>query len=168
MTLEEIALKISTIKWFSNVGAFPGRAGMQPISDLSAWSELIFAAGIDTRHAIIAADMDWLPTDRSQDDPFNGRVLFDALQEAEAQTQALVKDLYRQTTKSLRTMDSSKLTSGAHDFSEAARGGALYCSRMAAIETAIGKPARWLDLLEIYGAGHWPCGRLPNGDIVVY
>lgn len=141
---------------------------MRPISGLAAWDSPVFPASTDTRHAEIAADMDWLPTNLDQDDPFNGNLLLDALQDAGAQTQALVMDVYKQTMKSLRTMNTSKLISGANDFSEAARGSALYCSRMAAIEAAIGKPAIWCTLLEIYVAGHWPCGRLPDGDIVIY
>ncbi|QWP78950.1 hypothetical protein J5226_11410 [Lysobacter sp. K5869] len=168
MNIEEIALKISAIRWFSNSGSFPGKAGMQPIGDLAAWDSSVFAAGIDTRHAKIAADMDWLPTNRDQDDPFNGNLLLDALRDADPQIQSLVMDIYKQTMESLRVMKASKLTSGANDFSEAARGSALYCSRMATIEAATGKPATWCDLLEIYSAGYWPCGLLPNGDIVVY
>lgn len=168
MSIDEIVSKIASAKWFSQVGLFPAREGMQPIRNLAAWDRDTFAADTDAYHAGIAAQMDWLPTTRDQVDPFYGETLRSALVQAGPEAREKVMEVSKQVMKSLRAMENSKLTSGPNDFSEAAIGGAIYCSRMAAMEAVIGNPAVWNDLLELYSSGFWPCGRLPSGDIVVY
>ncbi len=70
--------------------------------------------------------------------------------------------------KSLHNIDSAGLKSGPNDFTEAAKGAALYCIRMSAIEVVLGKPGFWSELFHHYADGFWPCGILNNGVIVIY
>lgn len=168
MNINEMISEIKKAKWFSEVGSYPGGGGKRPIRSLAAWDSNVFAEGIDAHHAEIAAQMDWLPTTRDQSDPFHGESLRNELQEAGPEAKAKVMEAYKQAMKSLGTVEASKLASGQNNFSEAATGAALYCSRMAAMEVVTGKPAIWCDLFEVYCAGYWPCGILPSGDVVVY
>lgn len=168
MNIENLVSKLARAKWFSANGTFSESGGKSPIRSLAAWDSSVFAESIDAYHAAIAAKMDWLPTSKDQVDPFYGDELRNKLHERGAEASAEVMKFYKQVMKSVRNIDGSKLVSGPNDFSEAAVGAALYCARMTAIEVVIGKPGVWGEIFDLYCAGYWPCGRLPDGAIIVY
>lgn len=108
--------------------------------------------------------MDWLPTSPAQPDPFGA-----PSEPLDSAARAQVLEVGRITLKSLhRAVAREALRSGPHDYTGAAQGAAAYCARRAAIELVRGQPGRWTGLLELYLAGHWPCGLMPGGDVVVY
>lgn len=168
MNIDEIISDLNRVKWFSKVGKYHERGGEQSIRSLSAWDNINFAMGVDPHHANIAEKMDWLPSSRDGQDPFYGESLYNAIRDASPESKNVIMEVYRLTLVSLRNIDKSKLNSGHNDFSEAAVGAALYCSRMAAAEVVVTQSGVWCDLFNLYIEGYWPCGRMPNGEIVVY
>lgn len=168
MKIDDVKTIVINANWFSSLGLYPAQQGKVRINDLHAWDSNAFSASVDPEHARISEMMDWLPTTKDQEDPIYGTFLLDEFKKVTPESRLQVMDLYKEALKSLRHVSREKLVSGSNDFTEAAIGAALYCSRMAAIEVAIGKQEIWCHLLGLYGEGHWPCGRMPNGDIVVY
>ena len=168
MNIDFIIFKIAEANWFSVVGTFRDKKGMQSITSLAAWDSDIFSENLNARDTRIAAQMDWLPSSKNQIDPFYGDLLIEKWNEVKPDFEDKVMEIYKKTLYSLRAADISKLTSGPHNYFEVAKGSALYCSRMAAIEIAIDHPSIWNELIDLYIEGYWPCGLLPNGDIVVY
>ncbi|WP_133858909.1 hypothetical protein [Comamonas sp. JUb58] len=168
MNIDSLIFKIAEANWFSAVGAFGCKKGMQSITSLAAWDSDIFSGNLNTSDAIIAAQMDWLPSSKDQVDPFYGNLLIEKWGEVKLNFENNIMEIYRKTLHSLRMANNSKLTSGPHNYFEVAKGSALYCSRMAAIEIAIDHPSIWNELINLYIEGYWPCGLLPNGDVVVY
>jgi hypothetical protein len=77
-------------------------------------------------------------------------------------------EAYKLAMKSLREFEKERLKSGPNDFSEVAKGAALYCVRMAAMESLTDKPGFWTELMYFYSEGYWPCGLLGDGALVVY
>lgn len=168
MNIDFIIFKIAEANWFSAVGTFRDKKGMQSITSLAAWDSDIFSENLNARDTRIAAQMDWLPSSKNQIDPFYGDLLIEKWNEVKPDFEDKVMEIYKKTLYSLRAADISKLISGPHNYFEVAKGSALYCSRMAAIEIAIDHPSIWNELIDLYIEGYWPCGLLPNGDIVVY
>ncbi len=75
---------------------------------------------------------------------------------------------YKLALQSLRAVPDKPLCLGRNDFTPAAIGAALYCVRMTSLEILAGHHGFWCEALELYRQGHWPCGRLPDGKLVVY
>jgi hypothetical protein len=109
-----------------------------------------------------------LPSSRDEPDPVHDRRLIELLERSEVQDRALVMEVYKQALQSLRSIRSPDLRSGRNDFTEAARGAALFCVRMATIEVVAEKPGFWVGALNLYAKGHWPCGLMPGRELVVY
>lgn len=112
--------------------------------------------------------MDWLPSSRDQPDPVHGESLMRLLKAGEISYHQEVMTNYKLALHALRAVPDRSICSGPHDFTPAAIGAALYCVRMASLEMLAGRSGFWLAALEIYRAGHWPCGLLPDGTLVVY
>ena len=168
-TLDALTSRIAAADWFSRLGAYRATEGRLALRDLSAWDGTSFTPDTDPSAQAIAQDMDWLPTSREQPDPFDtaGLPARDARVDQAACAQVL--EVCRITLKSLRQSTArGGLRSGPNDFTVAAEGAALYCARKAAIEIVLGEPGPWTGLLDLYLAGHWPCGLMPSGDVVVY
>ncbi|QSI29787.1 hypothetical protein GNX71_09410 [Variovorax sp. RKNM96] len=166
--MENLKEKIKSANWFAAIGTYPGGVGKRSIKNLHAWDETIFKVGLDQEHAAIAEEMDWLPSTKDEIDPFYGDSLRHALDLKNSNYKEDLKEVYSIALKSLRHIEESKLISGPHNYVEVAKGAALYCSRMAAVEVVVGRPGVWCDLLDIYCQGYWPCGRLKNGTLIVY
>ncbi len=165
-TLAGLESRIVAADWFSRLGSFREQPGRRAIANLSAWDAAVFAPDTDPRLAAIAAEMDWLPASKDEPDPFHADVLASRLERSDS---ARVLDVCRAAMKSLRgATRRDALRSGPHDYAGAAERAALHCVRMAAIETVLGTPGPWNEVLALYLAGHWPCGILPGGDLVVY
>ena len=167
MKYDELIDQLNTINWFSKVGQFDGGERKIAIPDLTAWDSPEFSPNLDKNIAYIASNMDWLPTTRDQDDLINGDALKKALHSV-PDGKNLVMSAYKLALKSLREFDKEKFKSGPNDFSEAAKGAALYCVRMTAMESLIGKPGFWSELFNFYSEGYWPCGMLDDGVLVIY
>lgn len=168
MTIEHIQQLTAQAQWFTALGTFQQQADRLPIQHLLAWDESIFNSSIDDNHADIANAMDWLPSSGDQPDPFYANQLILEFQQQEAEARSHVMQIYKVAMSGLRHVDHPLLHTSKHHFVEAAKGAALYCVRMAAIEAACGKPDIWGELLKLYAAGYWPCGVMPTGEIVVF
>lgn len=168
MKIDEVKEMVIHANWFALIGSYQAWQGKLSISHLHAWDSEVFDTTIDSEHVHIAKNMDWLPTSRDQDDPIYGAYLIQELKCIEPEARAKVMDVYKMAMRSLRNVHNVRLVSGPNNFTNAAIGAALYCSKMAAIEAVICKQGEWCDLLRFYSDGYWPCGRMPNGDIVVY
>lgn len=167
MTIEHIHQLVVQAKWFTALGTFQQQQGRLPIRHLSAWNENVFNPSIDAYHSDIASTMDWLPSSMDQADPFYTDQLILELQQQGAELRSQVMSIYKVAMSGLRHTDHPLLHTNKHHFIEAAKGAALYCVRMAAIEAACDRPGIWSELLHLYVAGHWPCGVLPNDEITV-
>jgi len=81
------------------------------------------------------------------------------------------RDVYKNALTTLRKFQGAPaLKAGPHDFTEAARGAALFAVRRAAFEILLAEPSErrfWCRLISVYQVGHWPCGILPNKQVVV-
>lgn len=158
---------IQETPWFQRLGQPEIDDEYVWLPTLAPWAD--FAEG-DDELGRIADQMAWLPSSRDQDDPIGGRTLEHQV-EAFGRTQeaaALVLEVYKTVLAALRPFAGHPaLQVGPHDFTEAARGAALYAVRRAAYEAVLDKPGFWSRMIELYRAGHWPCGILPDGRVVV-
>ncbi|KAB8044941.1 hypothetical protein [Janthinobacterium aquaticum] len=143
---------IEGARWFSAVGTYTAQPGQLAVSDLQNFK----------------GNINWLPTSRDQPDPIHGDALQALLKQGEPAIQAEVLKNYRLTLQSLRTVPDGTLRFVATDFTEAAKGAALYCVRMATLEMRAGCAGFWVGALEIYRQGNWPCALLADGTLLVY
>jgi hypothetical protein len=153
--------------WFSNLGKPDVASEYVRIPTLAPWANQQTG---DESLERISEQMDWLPSSREQVDPIHGHSLEErsaALgKKQEFSQQSLA--VYKTTLTALRKFEGhSALKVGPQDFTEAARAAALFAVRRAAYEVLIGEPGFWCRLMTVYRAGHWPCGILPNKQIVV-
>ena len=167
MNYKELINRLNTIDWFSKLGQFDGGKKAVPIPNLKPWDNKEFSPKLDINIRKIASDMDWLPSTKEQEDPINGDKLKTLLQDVpNGKTQ--VMEAYKVAMKSLRGFETEKLKSGSNDFSQVAKGAALYGVRMAAMESLVGKLGFWSEMIDYYSQGYWPCGLLSDGRVVVY
>jgi hypothetical protein len=172
MTLEELKHRIETARWFSSLGAFSAREGFVPIRTLEAWADAVpslqeEAAGADP----IADEMEWLPSSQTEEDPVHGSRLAQLAKKTgvEERLKKARVEFFKLALDSLgKQMTPSPLfVVGPHDFSEAAKGAALFAVRMAVTEVLTGNEGFWCSLLPLYQEGFWPCGTLGPGKVVV-
>ncbi len=167
MTLDELIALIKETDWFSRLGDPDVENVYIRISTLAPWANEPTG---DEELERTADQMEWLPSSRDQDDPIRGRSLEQRAEvlgkKEEFSRQSL--EIYKTTLATLRKFQGHPaLKVGPHDFTEAARGAALFAARRSAYEVLVGQPDFWCRLMNIYHAGHWPCGILPNKQIVV-
>ncbi len=145
--------RLDDIKWFSALGTFQAGPGQIALPGLHAWD---------------ATRMEWLPTSRDQPDPVHGDALPTLLKQAGIAYLPEVMANYKLALHALRTVPDRLISAGAHDYTPAAIGAALYCVRMASLEILAQRQGFWCDALQLYRDGHWPCGRVTDGALVVY
>ena len=145
--------RLEDINWFSALGTFQARPGQIALPNLDAWD---------------SARMAWLPTSRDQPDPVHGNALTDLLKQAGIAYLPEVMANYKLALHSLRSVPDRLISVAAHDYTPAAIGAALYCVRMASLEMLAQRQGFWCDALHLYRDGHWPCGRLADGALMVY
>lgn len=145
--------RLDDIKWFSALGTFQALPGQMALPGLHAWNSV---------------RMDWLPTSRDQPDPIHGEALLTLLKQDGIPYVQDVMANYKLALHALRSVPDRLLSVGAHDYTPAAIGAALYCVRMASLEMLAQRQGFWCDALQLYRDGHWPCGRLADGTLIVY
>jgi hypothetical protein len=172
MTIDDLKISIPAIAWFSRLGEpdYEGRPDYFSPPNMDDWKNVTGVLANEAVPRIIEAGMEWLPTQRDQEDPIHGSSLEQRAEvlgkRDEFSKQAL--EIYKATLASLRTIKGHPaLKIGAHDFTEAARGAALYAVRRTAYETLLGEPNFWCKVMKVYQSGHWPCGLLPDRKVVV-
>jgi hypothetical protein len=57
---------------------------------------------------------------------------------------------------------------GPHDSTNAARGGALFAMRMAAVEIVVDKQQFWCCLVSLFETGFWRRGLTKSSEILVF
>jgi hypothetical protein len=164
--MNKITEAIHTAKWFSALGMYVPQTGQKALRSLVAWDNDVFLPDVAKADARIAEEMIWLPSSRDETDPIHGTSL-QQTGRTEAQQEELALT-YSLALRSLRGVSDKLICSGPHDFTQAAVGSALYCVRMSVFEMQNGCEGFWLDALLIYQKGNWPCGRLPDGELIVY
>lgn len=168
MTIEELELLLQNTSWFEHLGEHMEEdQKFVRIRSLAPWGS---SPTEDERLEEVADQMDWLPSSRDQDDPIHGRSLEECAEQLGKKEEFSRRslDIYRETLTSLRRFSGhTALKVGPHDFSEAARGAALYAARRAAYEVLLGNCGFWCFVMSLYSQGHWPCGILPNRTVVV-
>lgn len=167
MTLSELMAMLDEMPWFKRLAEPGADDRCLYIASLSPWAD---EPTSDETLERIADHMDWLPSSREQDDPIHGRLL-EGLAEQIGKKKEISQQCLGVYKRALSSLSDFKghpaLKVGPHDFTEAAKGAALFASRRAAYEILLGKPGFWCHLMQIYYSGHWPCGILPSGQIVV-
>lgn len=166
--VNHINMMLDSVNWFGTVGSYRACPGQLALADLQAWAGSGLAGDTQTRPSAVASGMDWLPSSRDQSDPIHGESLVKLLKQNGAPWQQQVMQQYKLALQSLRAVPDKTLCSGRNDFTPAAIGSALYCVRMASLEILAGHRGFWCEALELYRQGHWPCGRLSDGTLVVY
>lgn len=167
MTIEELESLLNNAAWFEHLTEPMAIDGFVSIPSLDPWAQIPTG---DERLERIADQMDWLPSSRDQDDPIHGKSLEERSEQLGLQQENSRKslDIYKRTLASLRSFDGNPaLKAGPHDFTGAARGAALFASRRAAYEVLLEDCGFWCSVLNQYKDGHWPCGLLPDGTVVV-
>lgn len=168
MDLPTLHNYIRNATWFSNLGLFESREGMVAIRNLDPWSSMEEDEPSDVKR--ITDDMDWLPSSRDQIDPIHRLALEKLISAAGSKSFVKAQDAetYKLALDSLRKVDGKALLqAGPNDFTEAARGSALFAIRRAFAEIIATKPDFWCRLIPVYAAGNWPCGIMPDQTIVV-
>ncbi|WP_406700724.1 hypothetical protein V5E97_18190 [Singulisphaera sp. Ch08] len=167
MTVDVLRSLLIDTTWFGRL-AEPGVNGdFVQIFTLGPWANVPTDADDLER---IADQMDWLPSSREQDDPIHRPSLEERAEQLGMRKEISRKslDIYRVAVSALgRFKGHPALKVGPHDFTEAARGAALFAVRQATYEILVNEPGFWCRLMEVYHAGHWPCGILPGGKVVV-
>ena len=167
MTLEELELLLLKPCWFEHLGEPLMESKCVQISGLAPWSN---AHTGDASLEKIADEMEWLPSSRDQDDPIHGNSLEVRSEQLGKKNEFYRQSLsvYKKALSSLRSFEGHPaLTVGPHNFTEAARGAALFASRRAVYEILLDDCGFWCLVMNIYHQGHWPCGILPDTSIVV-
>jgi hypothetical protein len=123
----------------------------------------------DDQSERIAEAMTWLLSSLDGENPFNGTPLLAELKAAgrEREAHEAVTSVQKAVLPSLGRRTSPLLMVPPHDFTNAAKGLRAYAPRQAALESLVGRRGQWTELLGLYQRGHWPCGILPSGKIVV-
>lgn len=155
MTIDELASLIRDTDLFTSVGTFCS-------DDLA----VAYADVLDDDN------WNWLPTTHDQADPIHGASLIKiaderGIKEQRRQTEMKMAKL---CTASLRPVPEKhpRLIDGPHNLTPAAKGAAVFATRMAAREIVTDNQGTWCCILQYYSLGHWPCGRYPAGRLVVY
>lgn len=151
---------VRAARWFSRLGRFEATPGFVRLGSLVAWAEPSERA-TDLELALAEA-MEWLPTSPDEPDPLVATA--PALDQAQ---RAAVLEVERTTLTAMRDAGHPLLAVGPHDFSRAAMAGGRYAIRRFARELCLAEPGPWTPIARLFLAGHWPCGRLPDGEIVV-
>lgn len=168
MTFEELETLVRETRWFEHLGEPLTDRGFVQIRTLAPWAD-VYTGDIELEK--IADEMDWLPCSRNEVDPIYGILLEERSsqlgKEKECSKRSL--DIYKKTLSSLRNFDGNEaLKVGPHDFTESARGAALFAARRAACEVTLSNGGFWCNLMHLYRQGHWPCGILAGKDVVVF
>jgi hypothetical protein len=165
--LEDLSALAIEAPWFSKLGEPDVASEYVRIPTLAPWTNQQTG---DEALEQIGDQMVWLPSSWEQDDPIHGRSL-EERSETLGKKQGFSQQslaIYKTTLTALRKFDGHPaLKMGPHDFTEAARGAALFAVRRAAYEVLLGEPGFWCRLMKVYRAGHWPCGILPTKQVVV-
>lgn len=167
MTLDDLDFLLRTTRWFEHLGEPLADARFMQISSLAPWGS---SAAADATLDEIADQMQWLPSSRDEDDPFHGRELEVQAERSGKKDELRLRsqEMYRRALASLQVFSGHPaLKVGPHDFTEAARGAALFAVRRAASEIVVNNCGVWCTVMSIYNRAHWPCGILPNGTLVV-
>ena len=149
MELEQLESLINCGDWFAHCGQFQGELDDMPLSQVASSDE-----------------WQWLPTSREQDDQLYGTRLLDELAsngKEESRRQAEMS-VTRCVLAALRSVPDilPALIDGPHDFTPAAKAGAVFAARMAAREVLVGRPEIWCRVVRLFVAGYWPCGWSPT------
>lgn len=174
MTIDELINLVQSTKWFSKLGnrveANWDGILIEQLPNLEPWNQVTGILPDEPVPSIIEKGMEWLPTQRDMHDPIHGKSLEERCarlgKTEECSRHSL--DIYKKVLAALRGFDGNPMLKvGPHDFTEAARGAALFASRRATYEVLLAECGFWCLAMSIYGRGHWPCGVLPGGVIVV-
>ena len=167
MNVEELDSLLTDIEWFQHLGEPDVDDEFVRLPNLKPWTNE-GTSGPELER--LADQMDWLPSSRDQDDPIHGNTL-EQRAETLGKKQEFSKrslETYKAVLTALRQFDGHPaLKVGPHDFTEAARGAALFAARRAAYEALMGEPGFWCRLVNVYRSGYWPCGILPDQRVVV-
>ena len=169
MTLDELTEIIQGAQWFANLGRFHEQDGMIPIRTLEAWRS--DDTVVDEYHESIALQMQWLENDKASEDSIHGATLKTLAREKGLEEELKARSLafYKLTLISLRPIPSNPLLKcGPHDFNLPARSAAAYAARMATREIITQRQGFWCSVAQIFSAGNFPCGLLPDGKLVVF
>ncbi len=169
MTIDELKQQINEAKWFANLGHFREEEGKIAIRTLAAWRSEATVA--DEYHERVAERMRWLPSQSSDEDPIHGSSLKD-LAKKNGTGPELTKhslEAYKLTLASLRPVPPHPLLKiGPHDFNPPARNAAAYAARMAASEIVTERQGFWCSMFKLFSEGYFPCGIMPDGQVVVF
>lgn len=158
MNLPQLIDLIAEVDWFSKAGKHAGSDDHMAITSLLA-SEVPYF-------------WHWLPTGRDEADPLHSPSLKEIAEQQGKLAEAMeaAKLVYKATLVSLRRVneDDARFTFGPHNFAHAAKGGALYAARQAAIEIVVGDADFWCSLMKLYADGYWPCGYTKSQKVIVY
>ncbi len=154
MSLDELEAQIAAASWFELCGQFPGGPDTVPLAAVAA-----------------SDDWDWLPTSHEQADPIHGDDLVTELRHKgneQARREAELA-MAKCVLSALRSVPDrvSALNDGPHDFTIAAKSGAVYAARMSAREFLVGRPTTWCRVFQLFILGYWPCGWSPTTKSIV-
>ncbi len=172
MTLDELKGLVTRTEWFGRVGTFPGDDHMIPIRQVRADGAFDIVVDFDTPGGPdLAVEWQWLPTTKEEPDPIYNASLKELAKQTGKETAVheAVLEIYRTVLSCLAKVERhSSLQVGHHDSTNAAKGGALYATRMAATEIVLGKEGFWCSAVRLYAAGYWPRGITKTGDLLVF
>lgn len=167
MTLIELKSMINDTSWFKRLAVHEDGELLFQIASLKPWAG---ERTDDERFERIADLMDWLPSSREQDDPIHGRSLDELAEKIGVRKEISQKcaEIFKEALIGLGKFQGHPiLRVGPHDFAGAAKGAALYACRRATYEVFLDQTGFWCRVMHLYHIGHWPCGIMPNGRVVV-
>ena len=109
--------------------------------------------------------MEWMPSSNEDRDPF------EVVPQGEIgdQLRKLRLEVSKSVATALREVDFSKFSQNGVDLRKPATDIAMHAFRSALVEVVLGRQGKWVEVVNIYAAGNWPCGYI-KGDmtLVVY
>jgi hypothetical protein len=154
MTVQELEGKIEIATWFARCGQFSGDSGVVPLREVAD-----------------SDNWDWLPTSRDMADPIYGNVLVAELKSVGLDQSRREAELTvsKRVLAGLRTVPDwlPSLVDGPHDYTPAAKAGAVFAARMAVRELLVHRPGIWCQVFQLFIEGYWPCGWSSSEDYLV-
>ena len=171
-TIDELKESISSTSWFSRIGQpdYAGQPDFIHLPNLEEWRNITGILPNEPVPTLFNEGMERLPTGRDEEDPIHGSTLKERAKALgkDKEFSQYAMDVYKTTLSALRAFQGHNLLKvGPHDFTEGARGAALYAAKQAAYEILLGEPGFWCAAIDVFHSGHWPFGLMPDGTIVV-
>ncbi|ELP95920.1 hypothetical protein [Pseudomonas syringae] len=158
MNIDAELKKIKESHFFSNMGvSFSSEKRIICIENVRK----VFVEPLNLEFKGCYAEVEWLPTSPTQDDPF-----YKLPKPSTKLTELRVK-VNKSVMAATKNLGKDPFLCGPHDFSVAARNGVCFAFRQYISECYYGHGVQWKEVVDIYYKGHWPVGFTKDRLVII-